>query len=148
MNIEEYFANLIRVERVPTGYHSLKYYRSGKTFIINYKSDTFLEGINKIVPRLIREFTLVNQDLLTILRKTYLDYDFLFEDLIYNESERPTEVTFKYKIIEVYLSLSIIPSDIIYEIIKYLDKEDYDNLVQVIKLEMYPRVKDKLKFQK
>lgn len=148
MNIEQYFANLIRVERVPTGYHNLKYYRVGDTFIINYKSDTFLEGINKIVPRLIREFTLVNQNLLTILRKTYLDYDFLFEDLIYNESERPTEVTFKYRIIEVYLSLSIIPSDIIYEIIKYLDKEDYNNLAQVIKLEMYPKMKNKLKFQK
>lgn len=134
MNLEQYFANLLSDHQVPSGYHQLEIKRVKDILTINYTCDTNLFGINKVIPIIIIEFTMINEDILKILRQVYLDYDFLF--LSFDHTE--TQVTFEYRIIRSYLSLNIIPADIIAEIIKYIDPIDYYNLVDVIKLKLYP----------
>jgi len=135
MNIEisNYFKQLLINEGVPQDNHYLS--------ISSSPEDEVTVGIecldiqhNRLISKISSMSGIIIRDLLKILRKHYLDIDFLFVRL----TKDYTGVSFIFKIIKTYINLNIFPSDLLIIFKHLLSDNDYEKLLEVLRVKYYP----------
>lgn len=151
-----YFNNLLTQEDIPKGYHKLDLHHDNQNVILTFRCTSMLGSVNKLIPKIENDIITFTNNVLGYLRHNFIEYDFNIKNIQFlntipsgsttKSSGANSEIRLKMSIFRSYLDLSIIPSDILVEIISYLkSKEDYFNLVDVIKLKEYPELITKLK---
>lgn len=149
--ITEYFIKLLDDYEVPEGYHDIKVSTSDNIIIIDITSLSELEGINKLIPKFATEYYNLINNLLSLLRHGISNYDFIFENIIIEDTHsntmgvvgftNNTHMVIKIKLVRIYLDLQVIPAEIIKIIGEYLRSDiDYLNLLDIIRIYNYPHL--------
>ena len=138
MEIKNYLSDLLRQQFVEPGSHYLLIDSKDNLLQITFTCD--VESQNRVILAVINTSSKVIRDILVILRNNYPDNDFLFDSMEYTYYQ----VIFSFKYIDTYFNLSYFPSDIILNIKQYLNKKDYSNLLEILRIHRYPELIDKL----
>lgn len=140
-DIFKYFKIILDDLFVLKGYHELKVYSDpffpseGKkdNLIIFIKCKTDLEGVNKLIPYIRQNNIKIIKDLLLILRKDDINYDYIYEDIKF----KALEVKIIFIQFISYFNLNRFPVELIKIISNYLSTTDYLNFLDILNLYNY-----------
>ena len=135
IDIFKYFKIILDDLFVPNGYHELKVYleEQSSSLIILIKSKSELQGVNKLIPYIRENIIKVIKDLLLILRKSDIEYDYIYEDIKFGK----LEVKIIFIQFNSYFNLNRFPVEIIKIISEYLSTSDYLNFLDILNLYNY-----------